>query len=69
MCLQGANCSELLRQWEPLLLQRPHLSGPDRLDLLDKLNSTEAAFYLACQDTQAYQQVMQGLGLGFRARI
>lgn len=58
MLLQGARPSELLRQWEPLLLSWPQLSGPARLDLLDKLNSAELAFYLACRDPAGYIQLI-----------
>jgi hypothetical protein len=47
----------LLRQWEPLLLGWHELSTAARLELLDKLGSAEMAFYLACRDRTAYEQV------------
>lgn len=56
-CLQGSSCRALLRQWEPLLLGWHELPTAARWELLDKLGSAEAAFYLACRDRLAYEQV------------
>jgi hypothetical protein len=56
-CLQGSSCRSLLRQWEPLLLSWHDSSTAAKQELLDKLGSAEMAFYLACRDEEAYQQV------------
>lgn len=57
----------LLRRWEPLLLNWHNLSAAARVELLAQLGSFDMAFYLACRDTPAYEQVRPNSSLDPRA--